>query len=146
MMQSVHSACSSHIEATNKRLPCLCRTQNKRQLHIILLQKNVWMYTNLLRKMWWCVWIFIWKNVNDVDFDANINRDMRMKIMILFIDIKLRVVYKYIYLHHAYCYLNHLCAWWCRCICIWICKCICRWIQYITSVIYYSINICMCKW
>ena len=31
-------------------------------------------------KMWFCGWIFIWKNVNDVDFDANINCDMCMKV------------------------------------------------------------------
>ena len=52
------------------------------------------------------------KNVNDVYFDANINRDMCMNVnvMFIFIDIKLRVVDKYIYIHHAYCYLHHLCA------------------------------------
>ena len=50
------------------------------------------------------------KNVNDVDFDANINRDMCMKVMFIFIDIKPRIVDKYTYLHHAYCYLHHLCA------------------------------------
>ena len=93
-------------------------------------------------KMWCCWWIFIWKNVNDVDFDTNINRDICMKVMFIFIYIELRTVYRYIYLYHAYCYLHHLCAWWCRCICIWICKCI--W--YITLVIYHSIDICICKW
>ena len=112
------------------------------QLHIILQWKNVWMYTNLLWKMWWCVWIFIWKNVNGGDFDTNINRDMCMKVnvMFLFIDIKLRVVYKHIYLYHAYCYLHHLCAWWCRCICIRICKCICRWI---CECIGWPIDVCV---
>ena len=50
------------------------------------------------------------KNVNDVDFDTNINHDMCMKVMLLFINIKLRIADKYIYLHHAYCYLHHLCA------------------------------------
>ena len=79
-------------------------------------------------KMWCCWWIFIWKNVNDIDFDTNINHDMCMKVMLLFIDIKLRIIDKYIYLYHLYCYLHHFCAWWCRCICIWICRCMCRWI------------------
>ena len=70
-------------------------------------------------KMWW-VSEYSYENVNDVDFDANINRDMCMKVnvMFIFIDIKLRIVYKYIHLYHTYCYLHHLCAWWCRCICI----------------------------
>ena len=97
-------------------------------------------------KMWWCKRIFIWKNVNDGDFDTNINRDMCMKVMFIFIYIKLRIIDKYIYLYHAYFYLHHLCAWWCRCICIWICKWICKWIRYIALDIYHSIDICMCKW
>ena len=127
----------------NLRSQLVCRISYRqvisRQPHIILRWKNVWMCTNLLQK-----------NVNDVDFDANMSIDMCMKVMFLFIDIKLRVVGKYIYLYHAYCYLYHLCAWWCRCICKRICKCICRWIcrwiWYITLVIYHSIDICMCKW
>ena len=61
--------------------------------------KNVMMWVNIHMK-----------NVNDGDFDANINRDMCMKVMFIFIDIKLHTVYKYIYLHHAYCYLHHLCV------------------------------------
>ena len=50
------------------------------------------------------------KNVNYIDLDANMLIDMCVKVILLFIDIKLRIVYKYIYLHHAYCYLHHLCA------------------------------------
>ena len=104
------------------------RQITNRQPHIILLQKNVWMYTNLLWKnVNMCVNIHM-KNVNGFDFDTNINSDMCMKVMFIFIDIRLRIAYKYIYLYHAYCHLHHLCVWWCRCICIWICKCICRWI------------------
>ena len=78
-------------------------------------------------KMWWMCEYSYGKNVNGGDFDTNMSIDMCMKVMLLSIDIKLRTVYKYIYLYHAYCYLHHLCAWWCRCICIWICKCICKW-------------------
>ena len=98
----------------------LYRQVISRQLHIILRWKNVWTYTNLSRKMWWCKRIFTWKNVNDndVDFDTNINRDMCMNVMFIFIDIKLRIVCEYMYIYHAY----YLCAWWCRCNCIWICK------------------------
>ena len=67
---------------------------------------------------------YSYENVNDVYFDTNISINMRMKVnvMFIFICIELRIVY----LYHVYCYLHHLCAWWCRCICIWICKC--RWI------------------
>ena len=74
----------------------LYRQVLNRQPRIILRWKNVWMYTNLLRKMWWCKWIFIWKNVNDIDFDTNINLYMCMKVMLLFIYIKMRIVYIYI--------------------------------------------------
>ena len=68
------------------------------------------MYTNLPCKNVMMLMNIHMKNVNDVYFDTNINRDMCMKVMFIFIDIKLRTVYKYIYLHHAYCYLYHLCA------------------------------------
>ena len=92
------------------------------QPRIILRWKNVWMYTNLLRKNVRMLMNIHMKNVNDVYFDTNISINMRMKVnvMLIFIYIELRIVY----LYHVYCYLHHLCAWWCRCICIWIC----RWI------------------
>ena len=60
------------------------------------------MYTNLPCKNVMLLVNIHMKNVNDVDFDTNINLDMCMKVM--------RIADKYIYLHHAYCYLHHLCA------------------------------------
>ena len=128
----------------------LYRQITNRQPHIILWWKNVWMYINFPWKN-----VMVWanihmKNVNDGDFDTNMNYNMCMKVILLFIGIELRIIDKYIHLYHAYCYLHHLCTWWCRCICIWICKwicrCICKCIWYIILVIYYSIDICMCKW
>ena len=99
----------------------LYRQIANRQPHIIWQWKNVWMYTNLLWKNV-MLWVNIhMENVNGGDFDSNMSIDMCMKVMFLSIDIKLRIIDKHIYLYHAYCYLHHLCAWWCRCICRWIC-------------------------
>ena len=116
----------------NLRSQLVCRISYRqvisRQPHIILRWKNVWMYINLPWKNV-RLWVNIhMKNVNGGDFDTNINYNMCMKVILLFIDIKLRIVCEYMYIYHVYCYLHHLCAWWCRCICIWICKCICGWI------------------
>ena len=70
------------------------------------------MYTNLPCKNVIGLANIHMKNVNDVYFDTNIFINMRMKVnvMFIFIYIELRIIDKYIYLHHAYCYLYHLCA------------------------------------